>query len=85
MNERMSRRDALRGSLLLGAVTVAALPEAHADGAVHLPSGDAAASALGYHEATDEERTGELQRKGLGILLSVLRGEQSYRPVRPVS
>lgn len=50
MSDGISRRDALKGFLLLGAVNVVQLPEARAEGAVHLSTTDPAAVALGYHE-----------------------------------
>ena len=50
MTDTCSRRDALKAFLLLGAVSVADLPEARADAADHLSPTDATATALGYHE-----------------------------------
>lgn len=50
MNSGVSRRDALKGVLLLGAVTVVKVRQARADAAEHLSPTDAAATALGYHE-----------------------------------
>jgi len=50
MTGTCSRRDALKAFLLLGAVSVAELPEARADTADHLSPTEATAAALGYHE-----------------------------------
>jgi hypothetical protein len=47
MTETRSRRDALKAFLLLGAVSVAELPEARADTAEHLSPTEAPAGALG--------------------------------------